>query len=307
VRAHRRRHDGSPAPWSAGAPASQPHGGLLGLQRAAGNAVVSHLVSGLREASLAEIAKAEDRRDVLRLRAGTPAAQAPPDGLNAIQSRSSDAAGWTGTRMGAAFVNPDLHTTWIRPSAPGGDHYVTVDSPDPSPDAVHESLYPAPGDHRWGTGTIDNNGVPFTAWHRVTRDMSNRIQSGEQEHLDDSARAYDLTYGLITRTIQSMTGQRFGPASSPTAAEQLARDGFDRQVPAPLRTSQPAYRGAWLAMLETLLRQTKLRDTRGWHDVEHASTITQGHRFVYPLEETAHTRIGSVPSDQVVNYPATNP
>jgi hypothetical protein len=289
---------------------SDGDGPLAHLQHTAGNAAVCQLLSSLRATDLAEIRSVEPSAERLDLQAGVTAAQAPPGGMDAIQANEASsalgaAAGWTGIKMAGAFVTPNFTTTWIRPAKPGEDHFVTVDPPVASPDAVHESYFPAPGDHQWGTHTAPGkNGKTYAAWHRVGTPISGLIQSGEQEHLDDARRAYDLTYGLITAAITGMAGQKFGPAKTPSAAEQLATDAFDAKLPAALSVKQPGYRGSWLAMLETLLRQSKLRDLRQWHDIEHGKPLTEGDRYVYPLQSTGTTKVG-VPSDQVVNYPAT--
>ncbi|QNE19146.1 hypothetical protein F1D05_16030 [Kribbella qitaiheensis] len=285
-------------------------GPLAHLQHTAGNAAVCQLLSSLRSTDLAEIRSVEPRADRLDLYAGAATAQVPPGGMDAIQSNEASsalgaAAGWTGIKMAGAFVTPNFTTSWIRPAKPGEDHFVTVDPPVASPDAVHDSFFPAPGDHKWGTHTAPGaKGKTYAAWHRVSTDISGLIQRGEQEHLDDARRAYDLSYGLITSTITGMAAQKFGPAKTPAAAEQLATDAFDAKLPAALSVKQPGYRGAWLAMLETLLRQSKLRDLRQWHDIEHAKPLTETDRYIYPLQSTPTTKIG-VPSDQVVNYPTT--
>jgi hypothetical protein len=285
---------------------------LAYLQRTAGNAAVCEMLSTLRSGDHAPVETPD-----LVLHAGVTTSQAPPGGLNAILAASAaaspssslgDPAGWTGIKMAGAFVSPNFTTTWIRPPKPGGDHFVVVDPPVASPDAVHDSFYPAPGDHRWGSGTVPGPGAtkkPYTAWQRVTKDVSALIQRGEKEHLDDAKRAYDLTYGLITATIAAMTGQKFGPAKTPTEAEQLATAAFDAKLPPALSVKQPGYRLAWLNMLETLLKQSKLRDEKKWHDLVRGKPLVEGDRYVYPLETTKKTSIANENEKgvEVVNYP----
>lgn len=271
---------------------------------------MAHLLSTIRAATLSEVDTSDGglvgATGRLDLRAGTAAAQAPPGGLDAIQAHEPSAAGWTGIKLSGAFVSPNFSTTTV-PAKPGEDRFVTVDAPVASPDAVHESLFPSPGDHRWGNRSVEAKGGPFTAWHRVSTAMSAQIAQGEQEHLADAARAYELTYGLITRVVTTMAGQRFGPAKTPMAADELAIAAFDAQLPAPLSVRQPGFRGVWLRLLETLLKQSKLRDLRGWHDVEIGPILTEGKRWIYPLVPTDHTKIGTEPSNTVVNYPAAAP
>ncbi|MDP9221607.1 MAG: hypothetical protein M3P23_13870 [Actinomycetota bacterium] len=308
MRTHKRR----PSRETSGERDGRPHrdGPLAHLQRTAGNAAVCQMLSSVRAAEMSQIEHAAvPHPDRLDLHAGTPAAQAAPGGMNAIQANEPSSAGWTGIKMAAAFTTPNFSTTWVRPEKPGGDHFVTVDPPVASPDAVHDALFPAAGDHRWGTRTVPGKGKDkeYTAWHRVSGPMSTTIQTGEQEHLDDAKRAYDLTYGLITGAVAGLAGQKFGPAKTPAAAEQLATDAFDATLPPALSVKQPGFRGRWLAMLETLLRQSKLRDLRQWHDIEHGKPLTEGDKYVYPLQATGTAKIGTVPSDQVVNYPAAIP
>lgn len=304
MRSHRRRES-----WQPNAvirDRSARDGPLAHLQRTAGNAAVCRLLTTLRAAEVSEVETAGGRAGRIDLHAGTPAAQATPGGMDAIQANEPSSAGWTGIKMAGAFITPNFTTTWIPPK-PGQDHHVTVDPPVASPDAVHDALFPAAGDHRWGTKAVPDKGKVFTAWHRVSGTMSSAIQQGEHEHLNDAKRAYDLTYGLITTAIAALAGRRFGPAKTPAAAEALAMDALDATLPVALSVRQPAFRGAWLAMLEKLLRQSKLRDLRGWHDIEHGKPLNEGSRYVYPLQNTNQTKIGTVPSDQLVNYPTATP
>ena len=255
------------------------------LQHAAGNRAVAEMIA----------------------RAGVVKGQAPPDGLNAVQARSAGAAGYTGVKNSAAFVNVDLTTSIDRSSSKPGEAYVTVDQPQDSPDAVHEALYLLPGDHRHGTRTYTDKGRTYTPYTRIDADTSNLIRAGEQEHLDDARRAYDLSYGLILATLRAMAGRRFGPAATPSAAEALARAEFDKQLPPALSVSQPGYRSVWITVLDALLKQTKARDANGWHNLADGKMATEGGKWVYPLEQTGTTKIGSVGSDQVVNYPTASP
>lgn len=256
-------------------------GAFAHLQHAAGNRAVAALVA----------------------RAGVPAPQAPPDGLERVHAQSAGAAGYTGVKNAAAFVNVDLTTSIDQTASKPGASYVTVDAPQDSPDAVHDAMYLLPGDHRRGTKTYKDRGREYTPYTRVTAAISELIRAGEQEHLDDARRAYDLSYGLVLSTLKGMAGRRFGPATTPKAAEDLARDEFETHMPATMSTRRPGYRAAWITVLETLLKQTKTRDTSHWHDLTDGTMVTEGSKWVYPLEKTGPTKIGSVGSDQVVNYP----
>jgi hypothetical protein len=186
------------------------------LQHAAGNRAVAEMI----------------------VRAGVVKGQAPPDGLNAVQARSAGAAGYTGVKNSAAFVNLDLTTSIDRSSSKPGQAYVTVDQPQDSPDAVHEALYLLPGDHRHGTRTYTDKGRTYTPYTRVDNDTSDLIRAGEQEHLDDARRAYDLSYGLILATVRAMAGAASGLRRP--VRRRRTRSRRVRQAVAPGSEREPA-------------------------------------------------------------------
>ena len=128
--------------------------------------------------------------------------------------------------------------------------------------------------------------------------MSDLIRRGEEEHLADAQRAYELTYGLIADTINSMVGRRFGPARTPRDAERLAEAELERRLPRELGTNPRD----WIATLNRLLLQTQERDRSGWHAVSIDPPQTEGQKIVHPVVTTSTTRIGQVASTQVVRY-----
>lgn len=275
---------------------------LLGLQRSAGNAAVQRVLRGTsRPARLAAI----DRRErdapteVVVARAGTPEAQAAPDGLDGILDSASSlgfTGGWTGIRSAAAFTAPTVATVneLERVPAEGRDHPVTrhfaVFAPTRPVDATHDSMYPEPGIHH----------VPRLGRHyRISAAISQLIRRGEQEHLSDARRAYDLTYGRIGQVVNRLArrGVRFGPASTPAAATQRAMSHLERLL-GPLTTSP----GRWRELLDQLLPKSARRDTRGWHYLDTQLSRHRG-RPVHDVVEGPTTRIG-VPADEVVDLPS---
>jgi hypothetical protein len=58
----------------------------------------------------------------------------------------------------------------------------------------------------------------------------------------------------------------------------------------------------WVAVLNRLLGQTQERDRRNWHAISIDPPQTLGNRIIHPVVTTASTRIGHVPSIQVVGY-----
>jgi hypothetical protein len=251
---------------------------------------------------LAHIAARAGTGEILAF-AGTASMQAAPGGLGTIVSRSSSATlgatgGLTLIKDAAAFTIPEFTTrTSATRQGYAVQHYAEV-CRTTSIDAVHECFYPGPGDHaRPGmTQTID--GKLYTHYWRVSAEMSDLIRRGEEEHLADARRAYELTYGLIAETINSMVGRRFGPARTPRDAERLAEAELERRLPRELGTNPRD----WIATLNRLLLQTQERDRSGWHAVSIDPPETEGQKIVHPVTTTQTTRIGQVTASQVVWY-----
>lgn len=288
---------------AAGRPRTLQPSTLLDLQRQVGNRAVGTLVRALpRAVPLAEVDAAAETTpdDVTPMYAGTTAAQPPPGGLAAIVARGSGAfnPGYTGIKSAAAFGSPSVATRPIvRREQPEGYSYpiprhYAVFEPTSATDATHESLYPAPGLH-----PVRRLGRTY----RVMPDVSDRIREGEQEHLDDAQRAFDLTYGRVAEVVNDLAsrGQEFGPASSPHAATELALRHLATAL-GPL-TSSPT---RWRELLDELLGLSKtVRDGRGWH-VFTTDLVHLGQRRVHDVVEGPNANIG-VPSTQVVNLPGT--
>lgn len=238
------------------------------------------------------------------LRTGTPNRQTPPQGMGFIIGQSGGTSlGTTGglTRIKGAneFTAPTFTT--IRSHQRNGyqvEHFVQV-QPTAAVDATHNSYYPGPGYHLRPNSTQTIRGRTYHNYWYVSRHMSALIRQGEQEHLNDALRAYQLTYQLIATQINALAGQRFGPARTPHAALQLALAALTSRLPAQLGTNP----GDWHRILDELLSATKVRDKNGWHNVSLGPPRTRGNRFINPLVTTSTTRIGQVPSSQVVNYP----
>jgi hypothetical protein len=262
-----------------------------------------------RAASLAEIER-------LRIRAladsvsgvclaGAPAVRTAPNGLADIMRRGGRghnlgvSGGLTLTKNSAAFTPPRLDTT-MRSVRTGTrvEHYARVQRTT-SHDATHDCFYPGPGDHLRPGMTQQIGGRTYNHYWRVSPQVSTLLRRGEQEHLDDALRAYQLTYQLIENTINALAaGREFGPATTPFEATRLAQAELARRLPAQLGTN-PAN---WVRVLDRLLTQTRTRDTNGWHALDIDPPQTIGNRIIHPVVTTSTTRIGQVPSSRVVNY-----
>lgn len=208
------------------------------------------------------------------------------------------AGGLTLIKNAAAFGVPQFRTsTSAVRRGTTVEHYAEVQRTT-ARDATHLSYYPGPGDHRRPGMTQTIGGRVFTHYWRISRDVSELIRRGEEEHLADAQRAYDLTYRLIGDTINALTGRRFGPARTPSEATRLAEAELARRLPRELGTNP----SNWVVVLNRLLDATKLRDTRGWHAVSADPPRTLTDRIIHPVTTTPMTKIGRVPSSQIINY-----
>ncbi len=252
-----------------------------------------------------DIARQAIRRgDVLLLFAGSPAMKPAPDGMSQIvdsanQGSLGSTGGLTLIPNAAAFVTPLFQTA----NAPrrvnnAWQHFAQVQRTVAN-DVTHQSFYPGAGDHVRKGMTYTEGNVTYQYYWRVSQAMSDLIRQGEQEHLDDAKRAFDLSYGLAAKTINDMAaGPPFGPASTPAAAAQMARDALARALPTALG-SEPR---DWVRVLDKLLLMTRTRDLKQWHAITTEPEVREGNRVIIPVKPDSSTQIGKIPSSQVVNY-----
>jgi hypothetical protein len=206
--------------------------------------------------------------------------------------------GLTLIKNAAAFTAPRFVTAnQVQRTGSRVEHYAVIQHTSAN-DATHESFYPAAGDHERPGMTQQINGKSYQHYWRISQQVSSLIRQGEQEHLDDALRAYELTYKLIADAINGMAGQRFGPSRTPSEAERLAEAALARKLPSQLGTDP----GKWVQVLDRLLGQTMTRDTQGWHALSIDPPVTVGNMIVHPVSTTSTTQIGRVPSSRVVNY-----
>jgi hypothetical protein len=244
------------------------------------------------------------RRDLLVLFAGSPVLKPAPDGMSQIldagnQGSLGSTGGITLIPNAAAFVAPSFQTSNV-PKRVGGawQHFAQVQRTQAN-DVTHQSFYPGDGDHIRKGMTYSEGGVTYQYYWRVSKDISELIRRGEQEHLDDAKRAFDLSYGLIGKTINDMAaGPPFGPASTPAAATQMAKDALARALPQALG-AEPS---SWVRALDRMLLMTQTRDQKQWHAMTTGPDVRQGNRIILPVMADSSTQIGRIPSSQVVNY-----
>ncbi|MGE0755526.1 MAG: hypothetical protein AB7F89_03905 [Pirellulaceae bacterium] len=251
-----------------------------------------------RPASLTWIAdRARDTAGVIICRAGTPEAKAAPGGVQEILTLSRQTSvgatlGLTRTKSAAAFQAPTIQTTTSHQRVgPRVLHYASL-LPTTSEDAVHESFYPAPGLH----AKPAQRGRPSNEFWEITEELSATIRQGEEEHLADARRAYELTYLCIANTINGLAGKAFGPADTPHAAVEMAIAELGRRLPSGLGTN-PA---DWVAALDRLLHMTETRDRNLWHAIETDAIRQEGGRVIERLRPNTFFRVGQVPSSEIV-------
>jgi hypothetical protein len=298
---------------------------FLKEQRTHGNAHVARLIERGRvvarqaavsarvpvAAAPAEIAErartAEADPNVTLVFAGVPQKQDPPGGMQFIAKQPGEwglggqPAGYTSIKGAAAFTPPNFATQMSAEKDGFKRHYFVEVRSTTATDVEHASYYPGPGTH--DNATSEQKDGTYHYYWTITDKISELIRKGEQEHLNDAKRAYDLTYGLIAKEINAMVGKRFGPAETPAAAEQLAQAELIRRLPAALG-SDPLN---WFNVLETMLGMTTQRDKTHLHDLIPGKAVDRGKTLYIPLVTTEQTSIDQVPSDQIVNYPGGAP
>ncbi len=248
-------------------------------------------------------ARAAGRHDCIVACAGSSVLQQAPTGLSSILRKSGatelgTTGGLTLIKSAAAFTMPVFTTkTSVTREGKQVRHYAEVLSTS-SADATHESYYPGPGDHiRPGMKQIIDGRVYNHYW-RISDQISSLIRRGEEEHLADAERAYNITYKLIADTINAMVGQKYGPAATPYEAERLAEADLAKRLPADLGTDPKK----WAAVLDRLLLLTQQRDRRGWHSISIDPDFKEGSKIVHPVAVTASTSVGMTKAASLVNY-----
>ncbi len=235
--------------------------------------------------------------------AGSPQPKAAPSGMSEILRKAGrDSLGVSGgltlIQHAAAFTPPSFVTTKAHERTGSTvSHYALV-QPTQAQDATHESYYPTFGEHIRPGMVQRISGKIYTHYWLVSQPISDLIRQGEQEHLDDAQRAYDLTYQTIQDAINAMGGKRFGPANTPAEAEKLALDELARRLPPELGTDPTN----WVRMLDTLLVQSKSRDDNNWHSMRTDPPRTVGNKILHPVVVTDQTDIGNIGSSKVVNF-----
>lgn len=229
--------------------------------------------------------------------AGTPARKAAPSGMSDIVRMSKQAkltfAGLTSIKSAGAFVAPIFQTTNThKREGYKVEHFATVDRTT-SQDATHDSYYPGPGLH---LKLQQPKKGPPEYWE-ISEEMSDLIRQGEQEHLDDARRAFELTYKCVENHINSLVGRKFGPATNPNGAAALALQELEKRIPKELGTDP----GNWTKQLDRLLLMTTERDKLLMHAIQLGSAREEDGKYIETLVASAFFRVGQTSSSQIVN------
>jgi hypothetical protein len=248
------------------------------LQGTAGNAATAQLVGFTRT----------DRQ------------QQPPAGLRALMDASGPGnRGLTRTSYGADAPlfrirrTEQVGETWhVKP----GD--VRLDPPD------HEVWWPAAGRHRIGDYGRGSQIL------EVTEEWSNRIKTGEDEHVADSDLAWEMIRGRVASVINEMAAGDDYTGSTVDEAQAAAWREFKRRLPAPMRPegdqpSNEAQEAKWgqdprTTIFRQMMRVTRqARDLSGWHTPEESMHAMEGENRIDRLAE-GNSRIPGTASPQLM-------
>ncbi len=243
----------------AGAAADLDLGSRIGLaadlQASAGNAATAQLLGFSRT----------DRQ------------QQPPGGLRALMDASGPGnRGLTRTSYGSDAPlfriahTERVDTTWhVKPGS------VRLTPPD------HEVWWPAPGRHRIGEYGRGSQIL------EVTEDWSAKLLVGENEHVADNDRAWEMTRGRVASVINEMAAGDDFTGATVDEARAAAWAAFKRRLPAPMRPEgdQPtneAQEAKWgyepdRTIFRRMMRVTRqARDLSGWHTPEESMHAMEG-------------------------------
>lgn len=235
--------------------------------------------------------------------AGTPMMKPAPNGLSQILSSRAGGGtlgvlgGLTLRKSANAYTQPKFQTQLSHQKKQfGADHFAEVLRTTTS-DIALDCFYVGPGDHiRPGMVTTSGRTRLQHVW-RVSKSVSDAIRKGEEEHLADVARAFEITYKLIADTINAMGGRKFGPAATPAAAHGLAEADLARRLPSQLGVNA----SMWVQVFDRLLNKTEERDKNGWHSLSTDPPFEEHGKIVHVVSLSS-AKIGTVPSSDLVKY-----
>lgn len=248
------------------------------LQGTAGNAATRRLVGQIRT----------DRR------------KEPPNGAREITEAGG--GGTRGLTRTSYVANPPIFR--VGRVEQTGDTWSTKPSEVRLPSLDHEVFYPAPGRHRLRDYGVGGHFLD------VSEEWSGRLLQGEEEHVDDTDRAWAMTWGRVAAAINEMAAGTPFTGATADAARASAWQAFRGRLPEALRPAgdaptPEAQEAKWGAedretIFAKLMRETKrARDISGWHTPDQNLKAMEGDNRVDELS-VGHARIGEVPSQRLM-------
>jgi hypothetical protein len=226
---------------------------------------------------------------------------AAPNGLKEIMDLSSAAN--RGLTRSSFIANPPIFRVGGASQATGGGWQVKpVDVKLPALD--YDVYWPAPGRHRLrslGKGTH---------WLDVSEEWSNKLGAGETEHVTDTDRAWELTWGRVASAINALAAGAAFTGPTVEAARDAAWRAFKARLPAGLKPdgdtpTTDAQEAVWGPDAQTvftrMMRETKRgRDDSGWHTPDQGLKASEGDDRVDEMS-TGNSKIGQVTSEKLLD------
>jgi hypothetical protein len=248
------------------------------LQASAGNGAVAQLVG---------LARTDHKTE-------------PPSGVQTIIDASSP--GNRGLTRSRYVGNPPIFRVGGASQAAGGAWQVKpVDVRLPSLD--YDVYWPAPGRHRlgaYGKGTH---------YLDVTEEWSGKLGAGETEHVTDTDKAWEMTWGRVAAIINALAAGEPFTGRTVDAARDAAWNAFKSRLPEGLKPAgdtpdSDAQEAVWgmdeHTVFRRMMNETKrARDDGGWHTPDEPLKGMEGADRVDELA-AGGSRIGQVTTDRLM-------
>ena len=242
---------------------------------------LQHTVGNAATAQLVGLARTDRKKE-------------PPNGAKELMDASGP--GNRGLTRTSYAQNPPIFRAGAVFEVNGG--WGTKPAPVKLPSLDHEVFYPAPGRHRLGAYGKGSHYLD------VTEDWSARILQGEEEHVGDIDRAWEVTWGAVAQVINTMSEGQPITGSTPDDARKAAWEEFKRRLPTLLRpagetATTEAQEAKWgtedkNTVFKKLMNESKrARDNGGWHTPDEASKASEGDDRVDELA-VGSSKIGQV-------------
>jgi hypothetical protein len=227
-------------------------------------------------------------------------------GLQAIYDRSS-----SGTVGGLTVWDPpvapsfDVRVEATRTGTHTREFRASIQQTQEARPGNHRAYYPGPGYHRIRT----SEERPFFA--HLNDDMSNLIRDGEQEHLNDAARAYELSYGTINQAIQEEAARTATtPMVSARSQEEVrhqAEAALAARLPCQLGsdTATKLSPGSWVRLYRELAEMSRRRDGAiGMHALQFTAAGRRRGLAVKEVGPSLNTAINQFSSERMIRFQA---